>query len=162
MSQDLKLIGRNGTDQRHLLGMVCCCRRLFGVEYQLWARYCFGIFVKPMAADYQWARSVISLGASINMFVYSACAIYIGRLLDKMAPRWIITAGAFLAALSLILTSFVKTPFNSTWSTASCSGRDPPAWGSSSATLRWANGSSANGDWRSELPPWASVSVQFS
>lgn len=74
------------------------------------ARYCFGIFVKPMSADYQWSRSVISLGASINMFVYSACAIYIGRLLDKMAPRWIITAGAFLAALSLILTSFVKTP----------------------------------------------------
>lgn len=74
------------------------------------ARYCFGIFVKPMSADYQWSRSVISLGASINMFVYSACAIYIGRLLDKMAPRWIITAGAFLAALSLFLTSFVKTP----------------------------------------------------
>jgi sugar phosphate permease len=74
------------------------------------ARYCFGIFVKPMAADYQWSRSVISLGASINMLVYSICAIYIGRLLDKMAPRWIITAGAFLAALSLVLTSFVKTP----------------------------------------------------
>ena len=74
------------------------------------SRYCFGIFVKPMSADYQWSRSVISLGASINMLVYSACAIYIGRLLDKMAPRWIITTGAFLAALSLILTSFVKTP----------------------------------------------------
>ena len=49
-------------------------------------------------------------GASLNMLVYSVCAIYIGRLLDKMAPRWIITCGALLAALSLILTSFVKTP----------------------------------------------------
>jgi len=74
------------------------------------ARYCFGVFVKPMAADYQWSRSVISLGASLNMLVYSVCAIYIGRLLDKMAPRWIITCGALLATLSLILTSFVKTP----------------------------------------------------
>ena len=74
------------------------------------ARYCFGVFVKPMAADYQWSRSVISLGASLNMLVYSVCAIYIGRLLDKMAPRWIITCGALLATTSLILTSFVKTP----------------------------------------------------
>ncbi|PKN60654.1 MAG: hypothetical protein CVU53_01985 [Deltaproteobacteria bacterium HGW-Deltaproteobacteria-11] len=74
------------------------------------ARYCFGIFVKPLAADYQWSRSVISLGASLNMLVYSLCAIYLGRLLDKMAPRWIITGGALLATLSLILTSFVKTP----------------------------------------------------
>jgi sugar phosphate permease len=74
------------------------------------ARYCFGVFVKPMATDYQWSRSVISLGASLNMLVYSVCAIYIGRLLDKMAPRWIITCGALLASISLILTSFVKTP----------------------------------------------------
>jgi MFS family permease len=44
------------------------------------------------------------------MLVYSVCAIYIGRLLDKMAPRWIITCGALLASISLILTSFVKTP----------------------------------------------------
>lgn len=74
------------------------------------ARYCFGVFVKPMAADYGWSRSVISLGASLNMLIYSVCAIYIGRLLDKTAPRWIITCGALLAAVSLLLTSFVKTP----------------------------------------------------
>lgn len=74
------------------------------------ARYCFGIFVKPMAADYEWSRSVISLAASLNMLVYSVCAIYVGRLLDKTAPRRIITWGALLSAVSLILTSFVKTP----------------------------------------------------
>jgi sugar phosphate permease len=74
------------------------------------ARYCFGIFVKPMSEEYQWSRSVISMGASLNMLVYSVCAIYIGRLLDKMAPRWIITLGASVAALGFILTSLIKTP----------------------------------------------------
>jgi len=73
-------------------------------------RYGFGIFVKPMAVDYQWSRSVISLGASLNMMVYSICSMYIGRMLDKMAPRWIITSGALLAAIGLILTSLIKTP----------------------------------------------------
>jgi MFS family permease len=74
------------------------------------ARYCFGVFLKPMSAEFEWSRSVISLGASLNMLVYSICAIYLGRLLDKTAPRWIITCGALLATLSLILTSFVRTP----------------------------------------------------
>ncbi len=75
------------------------------------ARYCFGIFVKPLAAEYEWSRSVISLGASINMFVYSVCSIFVGRIVDRVAPRWVITIGALIASLSFILTSFVKTPW---------------------------------------------------
>jgi MFS family permease len=74
------------------------------------ARYSFGIFVKPMSLDYGWSRSVISLGASINMIVYSFCSIFLGRMLDKVAPRWIITAGATITSLSFFLTSLVKTP----------------------------------------------------
>ncbi len=75
------------------------------------ARYCFGIFVKPLAEDYGWSRSVISLGASINMFIYSAGSVFVGRIVDRLAPRWVITAGALIASLSFILTSYVKTPF---------------------------------------------------
>ena len=75
------------------------------------ARYSFGIFVKPMSIDYGWSRSVVSLGASINMLVYSFCAIFLGRMLDKAAPRWIITAGAIVASVSYILTGLSRTPF---------------------------------------------------
>jgi len=74
------------------------------------ARYCFGVFLKPMAEDYGWSRSVISLGASLNMLVYSLGAVVMGRLVDRTAPRWIITTGALIAALSFVLTAFVKTP----------------------------------------------------
>jgi len=76
------------------------------------ARYSFGVFVKPMSVDYGWSRSVISLGASINMIVYSFCAIFLGRMLDKVAPRWIITAGAIVAAVSYILTGLARTPLH--------------------------------------------------
>jgi MFS transporter, OFA family, oxalate/formate antiporter len=76
------------------------------------ARYSFGVFVKPMSVDYGWSRSVVSLGASINMIVYSFCAIFIGRILDKVAPRWIITVGAIVASASYILTSLARTPLN--------------------------------------------------
>jgi MFS family permease len=74
------------------------------------ARYCFGIFVKPLSEEYGWSRSVISLGATLNMLSYSVCAILIGRIIDRTAPRWIITGGALIASSGFILLNYVKTP----------------------------------------------------
>lgn len=74
------------------------------------ARYCFGVFLKPMATEFGLSRSVISVAAAINMLVYSFCAIFVGRMLDRIAPRWIITAGAIIAACGYVLTGFVHTP----------------------------------------------------
>lgn len=74
------------------------------------SRYCFGVFLKPMAAELEISRSVISLAAAINMLVYSFSSIFVGRMLDRIAPRWIITAGAVIAACGYILTGFVQTP----------------------------------------------------
>ena len=81
---------------------------VMGINYG--ARYCFGVFLKPMAAEFLLSRSVISLAAAINMLVYSFCAIFVGRMLDRIAPRWIITAGAIIAACGYIMTGFVSTP----------------------------------------------------
>ena len=74
------------------------------------ARYCFGVFLKPMAAEFSLSRSVISLAAAINMIVYSIGSIFVGRMLDRIAPRWITTAGAVIAACGYMLTGFVNTP----------------------------------------------------
>jgi MFS family permease len=45
------------------------------------------------------------------MFFYSACAIVIGRMADRIAPRWIVTGGAVIAAVSFALTAFVREPW---------------------------------------------------
>lgn len=74
------------------------------------ARYSFGVFVKPLSDEYGWSRSVVSLGASINMFVYSTCAIILGRIVDRVAPRRIITAGALIASASFLMLSRATTP----------------------------------------------------
>ncbi|PKN77151.1 MAG: hypothetical protein CVU52_01740 [Deltaproteobacteria bacterium HGW-Deltaproteobacteria-10] len=81
---------------------------VLGINYG--SRYCFGVFLKPMAEEFAWSRSVISLAATINIILYSVGAIFVGRMLDRIAPRWIITAGATLAAGGYILTGFVNTP----------------------------------------------------
>ena len=81
---------------------------VMGINYG--SRYCFGVFLKPMAAEFALSRSVISLAAAINMLVYSFGSIFVGRMLDRIAPRWITTAGAIIAACGYVLTGFVSTP----------------------------------------------------
>jgi len=73
-------------------------------------RYCFGVFVKPMFAEYHWSFSVISMGASINLIMYSIGGILSGWLLDRMAPKWIMSVGALITAAGFVLTSFIHTP----------------------------------------------------
>jgi sugar phosphate permease len=75
------------------------------------ARYSFGVFVKPMAAEYNWSRSVISAGMSIMVLSYGISGIFAGRLADRIAPRWIITAGAVLMATGLFLTALIHEPW---------------------------------------------------
>ena len=82
---------------------------IMGINYG--ARYCFGVFVKPMTLEHHWSRSVISLGASVMILSYGIGGVISGYLLDRMAPLRIIITGAVTAALGLILTGFVQTPW---------------------------------------------------
>ena len=74
------------------------------------ARYSFGIFVQPLTAENGWSRTVISLAASLNMLFFAAGGIVAGRLLDRIAPRWVASAGAAVGALGFFLAAFVDTP----------------------------------------------------
>ena len=74
------------------------------------SRYCFGVFVKPLAMEYGWSRSVISLGASLNMLIYSACAVVTGRMADRIAALDRHRRGR-RAALGFLLTAQVRTPW---------------------------------------------------
>ena len=75
------------------------------------ARYCFGIFIKPMSLEYQWSRSVISFAASLMIVTYGVGGILTGRILDRMAPRHMMTLGAVVVGLGFILTAFIRTPW---------------------------------------------------
>jgi len=63
-----------------------------------------------MAVELAWSRSVISLAAAINMLVYSFGSIFVGRMLDRIAPRWLTIVGASIATCGYILTGFISTP----------------------------------------------------
>ena len=74
------------------------------------SRYCFALFVNPMAMDMHWSRSAISFAASIGILSYSIGGILSGRLLDRMAPKWIITIGSLVLGTAFLSMAFVQTP----------------------------------------------------
>jgi sugar phosphate permease len=82
---------------------------IIGINYG--ARYSFGVFVNPMTAEYGWSRSIISGAISIMVLTYGAGSILAGRLVDRIAPRWIITAGAVLMAAGMFLTAMIRSPW---------------------------------------------------
>jgi sugar phosphate permease len=84
---------------------------LFCMAVNYGTRFIFGVFVAPMAEDCQWSRSSVSAGMSILVLFYGIGGIVTGRLIDRIAPRWMITAGALLMASGLILTTWVHDPW---------------------------------------------------
>ena len=73
-------------------------------------RYSFGVFVRPMFVEYGWPMSIISLGASINILVYAIFGVFCGRLLDKIAPKWMMTIGSIITAVGFYYLTQAKTP----------------------------------------------------
>ena len=69
--------------------------------------YTFGVFLKPLAAEFGWSRQAISTAFSISALAVAACSPLIGVLLDRFPARRIILpslavfGGAF-ASLALL------------------------------------------------------------
>jgi MFS family permease len=73
-------------------------------------RYSFGVFVHPMFAEYGWPMSVISMSASVNILAYSIVGVFCGRLADRIAPKWMMTAGSILMAVGFWFLIRAETP----------------------------------------------------
>lgn len=73
-------------------------------------RYSFGVFVYPMFKETGWPMSVISISASVNILTYSIVGIFCGRLADRVAPKWMMTAGSILTALGFSFLIYAETP----------------------------------------------------
>jgi len=144
----------NGKNQKIFWGWYIVSGAFLVMAMNYGSRYCFGVFLKPMAAEFGLSRSVISMAATINMVVYSFCAIFVGRMLDRIAPRWIITAGALISCCGYMMTSFVKTSLGLYVSYGLMVGWGAAGMGvvaCSSSVGKWFV---KKGGWQWELLPW--------
>ena len=68
----------------------------------------FGIFIKPLSAEFGWSRSAISAGFSIFMFTISATAILAGGLADRYGTRRVVLFGTIILSIGLMASSKIQ------------------------------------------------------
>jgi MFS family permease len=71
--------------------------------------YSFGVFFKPLSADFGWTRATTSGAYSLGMFLSGLLAIIMGKLTDRFGPRIVMTISGFLFGLGFLLMSQVST-----------------------------------------------------
>jgi MFS family permease len=77
------------------------CFTLFGVAYS------FGDFFKPMATEFGATREATSAIFSITACLYFLLGPITGYLTDRFGPRPVVTAGALVMGIGLVLTSHI-------------------------------------------------------
>ncbi|MFC1971509.1 MFS transporter [Chloroflexota bacterium] len=71
-------------------------------------RESYGVFFKPMQADFDWSRALISGAYSASVIVQGLVAIIMGGLNDRLGPRVVITLCGVLIGAGYLLMSQVN------------------------------------------------------
>ena len=71
--------------------------------------YSFGIFFKPLIAEFGWTRAATSGAYAISMLIGGLLSIVAGKFTDRFGPRIVVTACGFLIGLGCLLVSQVTT-----------------------------------------------------
>ncbi|MEH7118356.1 MFS transporter [Neobacillus vireti] len=70
-------------------------------------RLSFGAFVEPWEKDFSMDRGTLSLISTLSFIIYGLSQPMIGRMVDLLGPRKILSVSTFIVGLSIFLTSFV-------------------------------------------------------
>ncbi|MFC1868387.1 MFS transporter [Thermodesulfobacteriota bacterium] len=74
----------------------------FGVHYS------FGVFLKPMLAEFGWGRAATSGAYSLSWLLQGLSAIIMGRINDRYGPRLVLTICGTLHAAGILLTTCIS------------------------------------------------------
>src|SRR6266581_1377058 len=72
-------------------------------------RSVFGVYIKPMEAEFGWTRGALSGAAAVSLLLLGAVGPFVGRLADRWGPRNVIAISLFALALGAIGSSFIQT-----------------------------------------------------
>src|SRR5262245_28363614 len=71
--------------------------------------YCLGVLSKPIAAETGWATSTIFLGFSLALVVMGAISTTVGRLIDRLGARAVMSVGTIIVSAGLLWLSQVHS-----------------------------------------------------
>ncbi|MFC1984597.1 MFS transporter [Chloroflexota bacterium] len=67
--------------------------------------YSFGVFFKPMSAEFGWSRALTSGAVSLAMLLSGLLGVGMGKLVDRFGPRLLVAGGGFFLGLGYLLMS---------------------------------------------------------
>lgn len=71
--------------------------------------YCLGVLAGPIAADTGWDRSVVYFGFTVALLVMGFVSTWVGRAIDRLGARRMMTLGTVLVSAGLYALSLVRT-----------------------------------------------------
>ena len=74
--------------------------------------YLLGVMGQPIATETGWSRTAVFGGLTLGLIVSGVTSTWMGRLIDRVGARLVMTAGAVLAALGLVLLSLARDPYS--------------------------------------------------
>jgi MFS family permease len=70
-------------------------------------RSTFGVFIKPIEAEFGWSRTSLSIAAALSLLVFGAVAPLAGRMADLWGARVVFTASLGLLGIGALASAFV-------------------------------------------------------
>ena len=70
-------------------------------------RAVFGVFIKPIEAEFGWTRAQLSGAAALSLFVLGAVGPTVGWLADICGPRRVMLLSTAVLGVGTIMASFV-------------------------------------------------------
>jgi MFS family permease len=70
--------------------------------------YCLGVLAKPIAAETDWRMSTIFLGFSIGLVTMGVISTSVGRLIDRIGARAVMSIGTVIVSAGLLGLSQVR------------------------------------------------------
>jgi len=64
--------------------------------------YCLGVLAKPIVGETGWAISTVYLGFSVALLVMGFISTGVGRLIDRIGARWVMSIGTVIVSAGLL------------------------------------------------------------
>ena len=79
--------------------------------------YCLGVLAKPIVAETGWAMTTVFLGFSVALLVMGFISTWVGRLIDRIGARAVMSIGTIIVSAGLLALSQVhdKASYLAVW-----------------------------------------------
>jgi len=95
--------------RRFYYGWVIVGLAMISMGFWFAIRATFSVFFAELVDRFHWGRAEAAGVQSLTLFVYMATAPIIGTLVDRVGPRKVVVAGAFLTGVGLLLCTQIQS-----------------------------------------------------